>query len=185
MKKIAILIWALLLSLVFCGLAETAEATLPEYDGNLIIEDGLPQPMLNYTDYMDPYVNQGDNDVLRFCVYVETDNDTDNDGMADLVKVLVQLPRSAAEGVYKAAAIYDPTPYNAGTYQDKDSHNSYTSLYVEEPFNYNDLYRDCEKRTPEGVVTTLEAAQIADPNEWIYSVPISRVQGYMYAQDYD
>ena len=34
-------------------------------------------------------------------------------------------------------------------------------------------------------MTTLEAAQIADPNEWIYTVPISRQPGYGYAGDYD
>lgn len=187
MKKTMALILAVLLALAMLpgALAERAEDAAPSYDGNLIIENGMPQPMLNYVDFSDPYVNQDDNDVLRFCVYVETDNDTDNDGMADLVKVMVQLPRSAAEGVYKAAAIYDPTPYNAGTYEDKSSHKSYTSLYVEEPFNYDDLYRDCEKRTPEGVVTTLEAAKIADPNEWIYTVPISNEMGYGYAHDYD
>jgi len=127
--------------------------------------------MLNMVEFTDPDVNQKDNGILRFCVYVETDNDTDNDGMADLVKALVEVPRSAAEGVYKAAAIYDPTPYAAGTYDDREYHRSYTSLYVEEPFNYDDLYRSCEKRTPEGELTTLEHAQTADPEEWIYTVP--------------
>ena len=129
--------------------------------------------------------NDKDNGILRFCVYVETDNDTDNDGKADLVKALVEIPRSAAEGVYKAAAIYDPTPYAAGTYSDKDAHRSYTSLYVEEPFNYDDLYRECEKRTPEGELTTLEHAETADPAEWIYTVPISGARSYPWASGYD
>lgn len=34
----------------------------------------------------------------------ETDHDTDGDGKADLVKAFLQIPRSAAEGKYKAAA---------------------------------------------------------------------------------
>ena len=72
-----------------------------------------------------------------------------------------------------------------GTYEDPNAHSSYTSLYVEEPFNYDDLYRECEKRTPEGTVTTLEAAQIADPNDWLYYVPISNQQGFSYASIYD
>lgn len=182
MKKA--ILWVLVLALLMVSLAGLAEEEATQYDGDLIIEDGLPQPMLEYADFLDPYVNQGDGGVLRFCVYVETDNDTDNDGMADLVKVLVQLPRSAAEGVYKAAAIYDPTPYNVGTYRDP-SHKSYTSLYVEEPFDYNDLYRDCVKRAPEGELTTLEHAQTADPNEWLYSVPISGEPGFSYARAYD
>ena len=182
MRRTLIVILALLLSLSF---GAWAESEAPTYDGNLIIKDGLPQPMLNMVPFSDPYVNEEDNGILRFCVYVETDNDTDNDGMADLVKALVELPRSAAEGVYKAAAIYDPTPYAAGTYEDKNSHKSYTSLYVEEPFNYDDLYRKCDKRTPEGELTTLEHAQTADPTEWIYNVPISGVSSYPWAPEYD
>ena len=34
----------------------------------------------------------------------ETDHDTGGDGKADLVKAFLQIPRSAAEGKYKAAA---------------------------------------------------------------------------------
>ena len=187
MKKMTALILAALLALTMLSgaLAETAEEITSAYDGNLIIEDGLLQPMTTLTDFADPTVNVDDNGIYRFCVYVETDNDTDNDGKADLVKALVELPRSAAQGVYKAAAIYDPLPYPAGTYEDKAAHNSYTSLYVEEPFNYDDLYRECEKRIPEGEVTTLEAVQFADPNEWIYSVPISGDSSYYNASQYD
>ena len=79
------------------------EAEAPDYDGNLIIEDGILQPMTTLADFTDPLVNLGDNGICRFCVYVETDNDTDNDGKADLVKALVEAPRSAVEGVCKAA----------------------------------------------------------------------------------
>jgi len=167
------------------ALCALAESDAPVYDGNLIIEDGLLQPMLVNSKWSDPKANEGEGGVLRFCVYVETDNDTDNDGMADLVKALVQVPRSAVEGVYKAAMIYDPTPYNAGTYEDKRSHNSYTSVYVEEPFNYDDLYRECKKRAPAGQISTLDAALAADPGEWIYSVPISGENGFYRASLYD
>ncbi|MBQ8093926.1 MAG: hypothetical protein IJ242_10170 [Clostridia bacterium] len=182
MKKTEMGIWFLLLMLLIsCAMAESVQT---QYDGNLIIENGILQPMLTFSDYFDPDGNLGNGDILRFCVYVETDNDTDNDGKADLVKVLVQLPRSAAEGVYKAAAIYDPTPYSVGTYEDP-SHNSYTSLYVKEPFNYADLYRECDKRTPVGEMTTLEAARAADPGEWIYKVPISDEIGFSSSQVYN
>ena len=187
MKRTLALILAALLALgvTFGALAEAADPNAPVYDGNLIIKDGLLQPMTTLSDFTDETVNANDKGIYRFCVYVETDNDTDNDGKADLVKALVQVPRSAAQGVYKAAAIYDPTPYSAGTYEDKEAHSKHTSLYVEEPFNYDDLYRECEKRTPEGVVTTLEAVQFADPNGWIYSVPISGEQGYYNATNYN
>ena len=81
--------------------AETAQ------DGNdfLVIQDGLLQPVLNVSSLRDPYYSNENSEVLRFCVYVETDNDTDGDGMADLVKALVQVPRAAVEGQYKAGTI--------------------------------------------------------------------------------
>ena len=92
-----------------------ASATQSDFDGQLHIENGIMQPMLNYSDLRDPNYSNEDSDILRFCVYVETDHDTDQDGMADLVKVLVQVPRAAVEGKFKAATIYDPTPYGVGT----------------------------------------------------------------------
>jgi len=49
---------------------------------------------------------------------VGTDHDTDGDGKADLVKAFIQLPKSAAEGKYKTASIYDPMPYVTGTVND-------------------------------------------------------------------
>ncbi|MCR4923837.1 MAG: hypothetical protein K5931_07495 [Lachnospiraceae bacterium] len=52
-----------------------------------IVEDGMMQPILAYSDLRDPQYSNEESDILRYCVYVETDNDTDNDGKADLVKV--------------------------------------------------------------------------------------------------
>ena len=50
-----------------------------------VFKDGAAQPILQYTNLRDAnYVNEG-SDILRFCVYVETDHDTDGDGKADLV----------------------------------------------------------------------------------------------------
>ena len=37
-------------------------------------------------------------DIIRYCVYVETNYDTDADGSGILVKALVQIPRAAMEG---------------------------------------------------------------------------------------
>ncbi len=39
------------------------------------------------------------------------------------MKALVEVPRAAAEGTYKAATIYDPTPYGAGTQTEADPDN--------------------------------------------------------------
>ena len=74
-----------------------------------VFEDGMAQPVFEYSDLRAAdYTNEG-SDILRFCVYVETDHDTDSDGKADLAEALVQLLRSAAWGGFKAATIYDPT----------------------------------------------------------------------------
>ena len=51
--------------------------------------DGVAQPIFEYSD---PTQANGDTGVVRFCVYVETNYDTDGDGKLDLVKALVQLP---------------------------------------------------------------------------------------------
>ena len=112
--------------------------------GPLVIEDGMAQPMLTWSDYRaEDYTNEG-SDILRFCTYVETDKDTDGDGMADLVKAFVQVPRAAAEGEYKAGVIYDPCPYDAGL----NVSTELKDMYEKEPFDYNTLYKDGKKRTP-------------------------------------
>ena len=97
-------------TLILCLLCSFAFAEAAEEPGFLRIENGMLQPVLNWTDLRDEdYTNEG-SDILRFCVWVETDYDTDLDGKADLVRALVQVPRAAAEGRYKAAVIYNPTP---------------------------------------------------------------------------
>ena len=61
-------------------------------------------------------------DIVRYCVYVESDYDMDGDGKRDLVKVFVQVPRSAAEGNYKAATLFEARPYCAGVQEDGYDH---------------------------------------------------------------
>ena len=99
--------------LAACAVPARAEEATP-YDGGLRIKEGTLLPMCEYSDPRDPAYSNENSDILRFCVYVETDCDTDNDGMADLVKALVQVPRAAVEGKYRAATIYDPTPTESG-----------------------------------------------------------------------
>lgn len=101
---------AAVLGLAGCS-ALASETTEKPSEGVLVIEDGTAQPILTYSDINTP---NADSEILRFCVYVETDHDTDGDGKADLVKAFIQVPKSAAEGKYKAAAIYDPMPHTAG-----------------------------------------------------------------------
>ena len=84
------------------GAAEQEEKQ--SFDGNLHFENGMAQPMLNHSSYDTP---NEESEIQRLCVYVETDHDTDGDGKADLAKACLQIPRSAVEGQYKAAVIYD------------------------------------------------------------------------------
>ena len=78
MKRILPAMLTLCLLLTCCP--APAEET-PAFDGTLKMENGTLLPMLNMNDPRDPdYTNEG-SDILRYCVYVETDNDTDNDGL--------------------------------------------------------------------------------------------------------
>lgn len=147
----------------------------------LRIENGMAQPMLTWSDYRAENYTNAESDILRYCVYVETDYDTDNDGKADLVKAFVQVPRAAVEGIYQAATIYDPYPYDAGDNDNIDSAN----LYEEVPFDYQTLYKKGEKRVPSGSETTLEAAGAADPQDWNYIIPGTTTQGYGNSAEYN
>ena len=153
---------------------------MENFDGNLRFSAGMAQPMLNYV----PMTHENrDSDILRFCVYVETDHDTDDDGWADLVKVFVQMPRSAAEGKFKAAAIYDPTPYPAGENAEAKGYMGFP--YAEKHYDYRKLYQPGQKRSPAGEISTLRAAEQADMSEWVYTVPVTGKQGYYNAERYD
>ena len=182
-----------MLSALLAGFVIAAGPVLPAlaedaapYDGGLRIEDGTLLPMCEYSDPRDPAYSNENSDILRFCVYVETDNDTDNDGMADLVKALVQVPRAAVVGKYKAATIYDPYPYAAGTCE--KAYMEPESMFNKVPFDYDSLYRECKKRTPAGEMSTMDCALAARPDkDWNYTVPQSNPpeQGYSIMTNYD
>ena len=184
LKKHLIPMLLILGMLAFSAAAPAENA--PTVDGALRIENGTLLPMCEYSDPRNPAYSNESSDILRFCVYVETDYDTDNDGLADLVKVLVQVPRGAVEGKFKAAVIYDPTPYGVGVVS--DAMNTPEVLFNQVSFDYNSLYRDCEKRTPAGEMSTPDCAAIARPDrDWNYVVPRSSgsMQGYSYMKAYD
>ncbi|MEE1328154.1 MAG: CocE/NonD family hydrolase, partial [Oscillospiraceae bacterium] len=131
-------------------------------------ENGLAQPILTYTNAkVTTYTNTsqyGDgryNDIVRFCVYVETDYDTDGDGKLDLVKAVVQLPRAAMEGEYDAAVIYEARPYCAGE-------NKPRPTGKEGPFDNSLLYSTAAPRTKNGVATTAEVAAAADAGDFYF-----------------
>ena len=60
--------------LAACVIPVRAEDNTP-HDGGLRIEDGTLLPMCECSDPRDPGYSNENSDILRFCVYVETDND--------------------------------------------------------------------------------------------------------------
>ncbi|MBR3159719.1 MAG: hypothetical protein IKF14_11565 [Atopobiaceae bacterium] len=83
----------------------------------MVFVDGMAQPVFNYSDARAKDYTNANSELWRFCVYVESDYDTDLDGKCDLMKVYVQVPRAAVEsgeGGWKAPVLYEARPYNAG-----------------------------------------------------------------------
>ena len=142
--------------------------------------NGMAQPVFPYTtgSVTSGYSNET-SDIARYCVYVETNYDTDGDGKLDLVKALVQVPKAAAEGDYKAATIYEARPYITGC---TDRSMGYDT---EANFNINDLYATPAKRVAEGSVTTLEAAANAQSSDWYYYNPFEDMMDYEDLEWYD
>lgn len=132
-------------------------------------KNGNVLPIDNYV----PTSNEG-SDIVRFCVYVETNYDTDGDGKLDLVKALVQLPRAAMEGDYRAATIYEARPYITGC-----TGNS-TPYQEGSDFDVASLYdtQNVVARETAGVATTKEAAAAADANDWVYWNPHEEMYDY-------
>lgn len=125
----------------------------------MLYKDGLAQPILTYTDAsVETYTNEG-SDIVRYCVYVETDYDTDTDGKLDLIKAVVQLPRTAMEGEYKAAAIYEARPYCAGTTDNRTGSGSY---------DLDLLYSTAAPRVAAGTATTEEVVAAATASDFYY-----------------
>ena len=141
-------------------------------NGEPLFVDGVAQPIFPYTSGVptkDGYSNDK-SDIIRYSVYVETNYDTDGDGKLDLVKALVQLPRAAAEGKYKAAAIYDARPYITGcTDNGKARGIDYTK--GDQGYNLNSLYVQPAAREAKGTANTMDTAKKAKAEEWYYLSP--------------
>lgn len=131
------------------------------------IENGMAQPVVAYTDAQRAdYTNEG-SAILRFAVYVETDFDTDLDGKPDLIKVVAQVPRAAAEGRCRVPAIYEARPYIAGVY----GYSPELPPVGVSGFDADALRTKPEKRIPAGGMSTLALAAQADPADWYYQLP--------------
>ena len=142
--------------------------------------NGMAQPVFPYTtgSVTSGYSNET-SDIARYCVYVETNYDTDGDGKLDLVKALVQVPKAAAEGDYKAATIYEARPYITGC---TDRSMGYDT---EANFDINSLYATPAKRVAEGIATTSEAAKNAQSSDWYYYNPFEDMMDYEDLEWYD
>ena len=142
--------------------------------------NGMAQPIFPFTTgaVEEGYSNK-DSDIIRYCVYVETNYDTDDDGKLDLVKALVQVPRAAAEGDYQAATIYEARPYITGCT------NRGMGYDTKDGYDMTKLYAQPEARTSLGKTSTMEAAADADSSDWYYYNPFEDMMDYEDLDWYD
>lgn len=144
--------------------------------------NGMAQPIFPYTTgSVETGYSNADSDIIRYCVYVETNYDTDDDGKLDLVKAVVQVPRAAVEGNYKAATIYEARPYITGC---NDSMSPGENL-GSESYDISKLYSQPAARTPAGSATTAQAAANANSADWYYWNPSEGMYDYEDLEWYD
>lgn len=134
-----------------------------------VFENGLAQPVFKFTDgktgeKYDPATSS----IVRYCVYVESDYDMDGDGKRDLVKAFIQVPRSAVEGNYKAATLYEARPYCAGVQADGYDHMKEVESKEYRKIDFADLDKEVPARIPEGMISAMDLASKADPADWYY-----------------
>lgn len=124
--------------------------------------NGLSLPIFSYTDgtYID-YSN-ADSNIIRYCVYVETEYDTDSDGKRDLVKVFLQIPRSAFTGSYKAPVILECNPYGVGMIDEE-----MLEIEAADSYDLSKLYSQPAARTPSGSVDSATMASSAKLSDWL------------------
>ncbi len=130
--------------------------------------NGIPQPVFPYTKESEDYSNEN-SDIIRYCVYVETDYDTDSDGKRDLIEVFLQIPRAAMEGGYKAPVVLIADPYEHSPHD----HDSPTPADV---YDMSRIYSQPDIRVPKGSVSAWDAAMAAKPSDWHYDDPDLRYQ---------
>ncbi len=85
-----------------------------------------------------------------------------------LVKAVVQVPRSAVEGNYKAATLFEARPYCAGVNEDGYPHMKEVAEKEYCYFDFADLEREVPARVPTGSISAMELALQADPSDWYY-----------------
>jgi X-Pro dipeptidyl-peptidase len=111
---------------------------------------------------------------VRYCVYVETNYDTDGDGKRDLVKAVVNLPGERMNEEGGTAAVFEARPYITGTVDDSQE------IYAEGAFDEAGMLSQPAPRVPEGTETTADIVRTADPSDWYYESPLD---GQYYYED--
>ena len=145
--------------------------------------NGMAQPIFPFTTgAVEKGYSNEDSDIIRYCVYVETNYDTDGDGKLDLVKALVQVPRAAAKGDYKAATIYEARPYITGC---TELYGYEDDLYNTGNFDIKAMYNTPAARKPVSSATTKEAAAAANSADWYYWNPEEKMMDYEDLDWYD
>ncbi|EGG84165.1 hypothetical protein HMPREF9477_00663 [Lachnospiraceae bacterium 2_1_46FAA] len=143
--------------------------TNKNYSNVPVFENGMAQPVFPFTDgKTGEKYNPNTSSIVRYCVYVESDYDMDGDGKRDLVKVLVQVPRSAVEGNYKAASLFEARPYCAGVQEDGYAHMKEVESKEYRKFDFADLNKKVPARVPTDYISAMDLALKADPADWYY-----------------
>ena len=145
--------------------------------------NGRAQPIFPFSPGDDiEHYSYDKSDIVRYIVYVETDYDTDGDGKPDLVKTFVQVPKAAVNGDYKAASIFEASPYVTGTTEER----TLEGIGLKEGGNFEmaKLYEKPVKRQASKTVTTEEVAKATDPKEWYYVNPRESSDDYTH-YDYE
>ena len=145
--------------------------------------NGRAQPIFPFSPGDDiEHYSYDKSDIVRYIVYVETDYDTDGDGKPDLVKTFVQVPKAAVNGDYKAASIFEASPYVTGTTEER----TLEGIGLKEGGNFEmaKLYEKPAKRQASKTVTTEEVAKATDPKEWYYVNPRESSNDYTH-YDYE
>lgn len=154
--------------------------------------NGMAQPIFPYTTgaVEGGYSNE-DSDIIRYAVYVETNYDTDGDGKLDLVKALVQMPKAAAQGFYKAATIYEARPYITGCtdlwgyYAEEFPGSEKYESYDIESMYAQPAARDTKTTTLKNWISAKNFINAADSSDWYYYNPYEWMYDYEDLDWYD
>lgn len=125
-----------------------------------LFHDGRSAPIFPFTAAEDSDYSNEDSSIIRYCVYVETDYDTDGDGDRDLIRVFLSVPRAAlVNGTYKAPVIFIADGYDMGEVKVLPETTS-TS------FDMDSLYSQPDERIPEGTMGAWDLAKDSSFDEW-------------------